>query len=48
MFFDNPGLNKLDESEKRRCDGLISHNECYRIVCEMKNNNSPGSDGLSA
>ena len=48
IFFDNPALKKLNEVEKRRCEGILSYNECFKIVCDMKNNKSPGSDGLNA
>ena len=34
--------------EKRRCEGILSYNECFKIFCDMKNNKSPGSDGLNA
>ena len=48
IFFDNPALKKLNEVEKRKCEGILSYNECFKIVCDMKNNKSPGSDGLNA
>ena len=48
IFFDNQALKKLNEVEKRRCEGILSHNECFKIVSDMKNNKSPGSDGLNA
>ena len=34
--------------EKRRCEGILSYNECFKISCDVKNNKSPGSDGLNA
>ena len=48
IYFDNPALKKLNGVEKRRCEGILSYNECFKIVCDMKNNKSPGSDGLNA
>ena len=47
IFFDNPALKKLNEIEKRRCEGILSYNECLKIVFDMKNNKLPGSDGLN-
>ena len=47
MFFNNPALTELNEDEKNGCEGLLSHNSCFKIICQMKNNKSPGSDGLT-
>ena len=46
-FFDE-NINKLDETDKMRCEGLISDNECIKALKDMKNNKSPGSDGITA
>ena len=48
VFFNNPALTELNEDEKNSCNGLLSHNSCFKIICQMKNNKSPGSDGLTA
>ena len=48
MFFNNPALKELNEDEKNSCEGLLSHNSCFKIICQMKKNKSPGSDGLTA
>ena len=45
-FFDE-NINKLDETDQMRCEGLISDNECIKALKDMKNNNSPGSDGIT-
>ena len=46
-YFDE-NINKLDETDKMRCEGLISDNECIKALKDMKNNKSPGSDGITA
>ena len=48
VFFNNTALTELNEDEKNSCEGLLSHNSCFKIICQMKNNKSPGSDGLTA
>ena len=48
VFFNIPALTELNEDEKNSCEGLLSHNSCFKIICQMKNNKSPGSDGLTA
>lgn len=39
---------KLDEIEKQSCEGTITDYECKLAIQGMKNNKSPGSDGLTA
>ena len=36
-FFDE-NINNLDETDKVRCEGLISDNECIKALKDMKNN----------
>lgn len=45
-FFDN-SINKLNESDKLKCEGLITIDECTKSLLEMKNQKSPGSDGIT-
>ena len=45
-FFDEH-VPKLNANEKVKCDGLISEDECEKALKEMKNQKSPGSDGLT-
>ena len=45
-FFDD-NIQKLNDTEKRNCEGKITENECLKALKEMKNNKSPGSDGLT-
>jgi hypothetical protein len=39
---------KLDEEDRKMLDNSITIDECDRAMNEMKNNKSPGSDGLTA
>ena len=45
-FFDNT-INKLSETEADSCDGLLTELECKTALKYMKNQKSPGSDGLT-
>lgn len=38
--------NILSEDDKNICEGLISKDECSSVIKHMKNNKSPGLDGL--
>ncbi len=31
----------------KRCDGLLSDEECEKVLFTMKNNKAPGPDGIS-
>ena len=48
VFFNNPALTELNEDEKNSCEGLLSHNSCFKIIYQMKKSESSGSDGLTA
>ena len=45
-FFNN-NMNILNENDKTSCEGFISEHECLLALKDMKNNKSPGSDGIS-
>lgn len=45
-FFDE-NITKLNETETNQCEGLLSEEECSKALKEMKNQKSPGSDGLT-
>ena len=45
-FFDD-SLPKLNEIESNSCEGLITNHECVKAIKEMKNQKSPGSDGIT-
>lgn len=46
IFFDND-MNKLNIDEQNSCTGLLTEEECGKALKEMKNQKSPGSDGLT-
>ena len=37
-----------EENIPKSCEGLLTVNECYEILCTFKSNKSPGNDGLTA
>ena len=43
----NNNVEKLDEVEQNICEGLLTEQECAAALKEMKNQKSPGSDGLT-
>ena len=43
-----PAGKGLDDIDKIKCEGLLSHEECEKSVHKMKKNKSPGLDGLTA
>ena len=45
-FTENLIIPKLTEEEKNSCEGLISNGECQKVIKNMKNNKSPGNDGI--
>ena len=45
--FFNSNINVLNDTDKQICEGLLTENECFLALKEMKNNKSPGSDGLT-
>ena len=46
--FFNKSKNKLSEIEKTKCEGLLTEYECFEALKEMKNQKSPGSDGITS
>jgi len=40
-------LPVLADDQKASCEGFVSYNECLSALRQMKNNKSPGSDGLT-
>ena len=45
-FFEN-SLPKLNENDSNSCEGEITDQECIEAIKEMKNQKSPGSDGIT-
>ena len=46
-IFNTDPINKLNDAEKNKIEGKLNEHECYTALQDMKNNKSPGSDGLS-
>ena len=40
-------MPKLNQVEKDQCEGIITEAECIKALKEMKNQKSPGSDGIT-
>ena len=40
-------MNILKDEDKQLCEGVLTWMECFLALKEMKNNKSPGSDGLT-
>ena len=40
-------MKKLDQNNKTLCEGQLTENECLNALKDMKNNESPGWDGLT-
>ena len=47
IHFDN-NTNKLNKTDQNKCDGQLTEEECRLALKEMKNQKSPGSDGITA
>ena len=45
-FFDE-SINKLSDTDQTKCEGLITEAECISALKLMKNQKSPGSDGIT-
>jgi len=41
-------VKSLDEFDKNSCDGVITNEECKNVVKNLKNNKTPGNDGISS
>jgi len=48
QFFSYEHLNKLNEIDKEKCEGLLTEKECLEAVKSMESCKSPGTDGLPA
>ena len=48
FFLNSPHLKKLSEDEKESCEGLLTTEECEKIVRALENNKSPVNDGLTS
>ena len=48
VFFNNNLLTPLSEDQSKKCEGLLTEEECFQALKEMGNNKTPGSDGFSS
>ena len=47
-ILDDSNIKKLSRMEQTKCEGLISENEIKKVLINMKNGKSPGTDGYTA
>ena len=47
-YLESTDIPVLSDDEAMLCEGLVTEEECREAVFSMKNNKSPGSDGLSS
>ena len=46
-FIDNVNIPKLSKEDADKCEGMITVNECINALRNMKNDSSPGLDGIT-
>ena len=46
-FFNNNLLTPLNEEQSKKCEGMLTEQECYQALKHMDNGKSPGSDGFT-
>ena len=44
----NLNIPKLSNHQQLLCEGQLTYTECYNVLGQLKNNKSPGNDGLTA
>ena len=47
IFFNNNLLTPLNEEQSKKCEGVLTEQECYQALKHMDNGKSPGSDGFT-
>ena len=47
FFFESDGLMKLDGEMSDSCEGLLTIEECTKVLSSFNNDKTPGSDGLT-
>ena len=47
-FTKNLTIPKLSNYQQLLCEGQLTNTECYNVLDQLKNNKSPGNDGLAA
>ena len=48
MFFDNDKVEKLNDEQRKNCEGLLTENECLNAFKSFQKHKSPGNDGFTA
>ena len=48
IFFQNKLIKPLSGESAKTCEGKVTKEECINSLNEMKNDKSPGSDGLTS
>lgn len=48
VFFDNDKVEKLNDEQRKNCEGLLTENECWNALKCFLKNKSPGNDGFTA
>ena len=46
-FFNVEGFPQLSEDQQQLCEGLLTVNECFKVLNTCQNNESPGNEGLT-
>ena len=46
-FTEDLTIPRLENEEKQSCEGLMTIGECGKVIKTMKNNKSPGNDGIT-
>jgi len=47
-FLDSPYIPKLNDDEMESCEGVLTVDECFKVLMTFKNDKAPGNDGLTA
>ena len=47
FFFESDDLKHLERGESDSCEGLLTIEECTKVLSSFSNNKTPGSDGLT-
>ena len=48
VFFDNDKIKKLNDEQRKNCEGLLTESECLNTLKCFQKNKSPGNDGFTA
>ena len=47
IYFTNNLLTPLNEEQSKKCEGMVTEQECYQALKHMDNGKSPGFDGFT-